>query len=249
MNDPLGANIAEKGVGVQRPGEQDRERARRSTAPGSLGFAAAVALPCLVVSLGLGLGLIYVPPLFEPEPTPYASPGTTTSEAWPTTTPHTTTRYTTTSTAPSGVPAGYYEYTGPAGLVTVLPNSFAVSSTGNPGSVVAKNQLDTDIEVRFGGAAPEPYGLLETITRAADATASRRSDYLTVTLEETTHDGRAAVDWEFRYRTSGGEARQSRSRHWRVKDVEYVLVAEAPQSRWAEAARLLDTMIDHSDTP
>lgn len=249
MNDPLGANIAEKGSAEQRPGEQDPERARRPKVPGSLGFAAAVALPCLVVSLGLGLGTIYVPPLFEPDPTPYASAGTTTSE-WPTTTRPTSTRSTTTTgTRPSGTPAGYYRYTGPEGLVTVLPNSFAVSSSGNPGSVVAKNQLDADVEVRFGGAAPEPYGLLETITLAADDTASRRSGYRTVTLEETTHDGRDAVDWEFQYRTSGGEARQSRSRHWRVKGIEYVLVAEAPQSRWAEAARLLDTMIDHSDTP
>ncbi|WP_158849382.1 hypothetical protein [Saccharothrix deserti] len=244
MSDPLGANIAEDGGDKHRPRESGPKRAQRPSAPGSLGFAAAVAVPCLAASLGLGLGTIYVPELLESPPTTSPPPsGTTTPPSW------TTTRYpTTTRTTSSGTPAGFFRYTGPEDLVTVLPNSFAVVEPRSTGTVTARNQLDDDVEVRFGGAAPEPYGLFETISRHA-RDAAGKPGYRELALERTEHGNRDAVDWEFEYATPDGETRRSRSHHWRVGGIEYVLLVAAPPNRWYEASQLLDTMIEHSGTP
>lgn len=249
MSDPLGAKIAEN-TGAGGPARKSRpERMPRSAAPGSLGFAAAVAVPCLVASLGLGLGTIYVPRLFEDPPPVAAAPqpyDSTSSETW------TTSDYpTTTTTAPGGTPAGYFRHTGPAGLVTVLPDSFAVLSSSTPGTLVAKNQFDPDVEVRFGGAEPEGDDeLYETIAKAAEATATSRTGYFQLALDRTFHGaGVDAVDWEFQYDTPEGRTRWARGHYWRTGGIEYVLLAQAPPDRGDEAARLLQTMIDHSETP
>ncbi|NUT53081.1 MAG: hypothetical protein HOV94_38210, partial [Saccharothrix sp.] len=157
---------------------------------------------------------------------------------------------TTARTGPGDPPVGFARHTGPAGLVTVLPSSFTVSEGANAGTAVAKDQRDPEVEVRFGGAAPEGYGgLFETIAEAARGTAAARPGYRQLALARTGHGGRDAVDWEFEYETPQGEPRRSRSHYWRSGGIEYVLLAQAPPQRWAEASRLLDTMIDHCYTP
>jgi hypothetical protein len=248
MSDPLGAKIAENREEVRHPRDATPERTRKFPLPASLGFAAAVAVPCLVASLALGLGTIYVPQWFEdPPPTaadaePYgtAPPGTTSSRSWA------TTGSPTTSTT-AGTPVGYVRYTGPQGLATVLPASFTVLGN-DTGTVTAMNRLDPDVQVRFGGAPPENLaGLYETISEAARKSSSRNG-YRQYALERTTHGGLDAVDWEFQYDPQAG-TRRLRAHYWRTGGIEYVLLAEAPPNRWAEAERLLDTMIDHSHTP
>jgi hypothetical protein len=247
MSDPLGAKIAENTGGGDTARKSRPERMPRSTPPGSLRFAAAIAVPCLVASLGLGFGTIYVPRLFEDPPPAAAAPepyDSTSSPTW------STSDYPTTSTtAPDGTPDGYFRYTGTEGLGTVLPDSFTVLS-GNEGTLVAKNQFDPDVEVRFGGAQPKDYDELhETIAKAAEATASSRTGYVQLALERTSHGGVLdAVDWEFQYDNREGRARWSWGHYWRAGGIEYVLLVDAPPDRRDEAARLLQTMIDHSGT-
>ncbi|MEV8439904.1 hypothetical protein AB0425_21225 [Actinosynnema sp. NPDC051121] len=242
MSDPLGAKIAENGDGESPPHRTPPERTRRPAAPGSLGFAAAVAVPCLVASLALGLGMIHVPRWFEDlPPTAGAQPDGTVS-SWP----QATTAFPTTT----AVPAGYFRYTGPEGLSTVLPQSFSVTSGNDTGVVTARNTRDPDVEVRFGGAPPETYeGLYDTIAEAAAKTSTTRDGYRQHALERTYHGDLDAVEWDFQYDTAEGPTRRIRAHYWRTGGIEYVLLARAPPNRWTEATRLLDTMIDHSDTP
>lgn len=247
MSDPLGAKIAENGDEESPSYRTPPERTRRPAAPGSLRFAAAVAVPCLVASLALGLGMIHVPRWFEdPPPTAEAQregtapTGTEASQPWPTTGSPTTT----------AVPAGYFEYTGPEGLTTVLPRAFSVTSDNGTGVITARNTLDPDVEVRFGGAAPQTYeGLYDTIAEAAANTSTARDGYREHALERTYHGDLDAVEWDFQYETDEGRTRRIRAHYWRTGGIEYVLLAQAPPNRWTEATRLLDTMIDHSDTP
>jgi hypothetical protein len=256
MSDPLGAKIAENPDSGRPPQRTTPERTRGPVAPGSLGFAAAVAVPCLVASLGLGLGTIYVPRWFEdPPPTAEAQPydtsyGPTSYGSTPTGTAPSRSRTTTGSpTTTGGTPVGYFRYTGPENLTTVLPDSFAVLDDNGAGVVTAGNRVDPDVEVRFGGAPPDGYaGLYDTIADAAENNAGLEA-YRQHALERTEHDGLDAVDWEFQYQTQDGRTRRVRAHYWRTGGIEYVLLAQAPPSRWAEAAGLLDTMIDHSDTP
>ncbi|ROP38283.1 hypothetical protein [Saccharothrix texasensis] len=252
MSDSLGAKIAENRDAERPPHGTSPERTRRPVAPGSLGFAATAAGLFLVVSLGLGLGMIHVPRWFEDPPPaaptaeagPYDVTPTGTTSSWTTTGRPTTTRSTS-----SGTPVGYFRYTGPEGLTTVLPDSYAVVDGSGAGVVTARNQLDPDVEVRFGGAPPEGYdGLYDTIAAAAESNAGLK-DYRQHALERAWHGGLDAVDWEFQYQTEEGQTRRVRAHYWRTGGIEYVLLATAPTGRWSEARQLLDTMIDHSDTP
>lgn len=246
MSDPPDANIADDDGRDRRPRTPDRERGRRSTLPGSLRFAAAVAAVGLVVSLGSGLGTIYVPRLWPAAAgTTPPQPGTSTTSSYPGYHYPTTT---TTSTVPSGPPAGFYRHTGPQGLVTVLPNSFVAGSGQARGTQVAKDPADPEVEVRFGGDDQGPAGLLETITAAADAEAGKPG-YTQVELTNATHGNLDAVEWEFVKPTASGAVRQTRAHYWRVGGVEYVLLVAAPPDRFPEAARILATMTDHSHTP
>ncbi|MFE2751390.1 hypothetical protein ACFXGA_05250 [Actinosynnema sp. NPDC059335] len=244
MSDPLGAKIAENREEEPPPGEKGPGRTPR--APGSFRFAATAAGTCLLASLALGFGVIHVPRWFEEPPpppeaqSPVPTPTGTPSWQWPTDATPTTTRTT---------PAGYTRSTGPEGLVTVLPDSFEVSGGNGSGTAVARDPDDPEVEVRFGGAAPEGYDdLYDTIARAA-ADTSRRPGYRQHALRWATHGDVAAVDWDFQHETPQGQTRRTAAHYWRTGGIEYVLLVQAPPGRWTEAARLLATMIDHSDTP
>ena len=242
MSEPLGPKIAQDDSVALRPPVSRRDRPRRSALPGSLWFAATAAALGLVVSLGSGLGTIYVPRLWP------AAPSTTPPPSGTTTTWRTTDYPTPTTTVRSGPPVGFYRRPGPRGLVTVLPNSFTVTSGQVTGTQVAKDVADPDVEVRFGGDTQESTGLLETITKAADA-ESGKPGYQRVALGSAAHRGHDAVEWEFLKPNQNGELRHTRAHYWRVDGIEYVLLVAAPPDRWSEASPILDTMIDHSETP
>ncbi|MCS7477761.1 hypothetical protein ACFFQW_47370 [Umezawaea endophytica] len=246
MSDPLAANIAEDETGDRRPPVSNRERARRSTPPGSLWFAATAAAIGVVVSLCAGLGTIYVPQLW-PAAAGTTPPPPALSSTWPLS--GSPTRSTTaTPTVPSGPPTGFYRHTGPQGLVTVLPDSFVPGSGKVKGTLVAKDPADPDVEVRFGGDQQGPDSLLETITSAANAEAAS-PEYTRVALTSTTHQGLPAVEWEFVKPNANGAVRHTRAHYWRANGVEYVLLVTAPPARFPDAAPILAAMTRYSETP
>ncbi|MEU4765347.1 hypothetical protein AB0H12_19020 [Actinosynnema sp. NPDC023794] len=212
---------------------------------GSLGYAAAIAGSCLAASLGLGLGLIYVPPVFrESPPAAVAEPPGTASDlpvpggstSWPTTT----------RTSTDETPVEFVGTSGPGGLLTVVPYSFTQLTT-RVGSYSSRDPQDPEVEVRYGGAPPEGAGdLFESITRAAATTSSTQEGYRQLALNRARHGSFAAVEWEFEHRTAQGDSRWSRAHYWRAGGIEYVVLVQAPPHRRAEATRLLDTMIEHS---
>ncbi|WNV86194.1 hypothetical protein [Umezawaea sp. Da 62-37] len=242
MSDPPGANIADDDGRDRRPRTSDSGRGPR--VPGSFRFAATAAALGLVVSLGSGLGTMYVPRLWATAPVTTPPPGTST--------PWSTTGYpswstTTTTTVQSGPPTGFYRHTSPQGLVTVLPDAFVPANGQAKGTQVAKDPTDPDVEVRFGGDAQESTSLLETITKAAGV-ESVNPQYTQVELRRTTHGDREAVEWEFVKPNPDGDVRQTRAHYWRADGVEYVLLVTAPADRFADAARILTTMIRYSET-
>lgn len=236
-------------------------RARPPAPLGPVRLGAAVAVPCLVVSLALGLGLIYLPPLLTrheagvpvaqastPGPPSTTGSSSRTRPTGTTTTGSTTTGATTTSAPSTSAqpPPGFTAVEGPHGLVTSIPQGFEVELEASGNAATARDPADPAIELRFGGGPPGATDLATTIAEAS-AERARTPGYEELERRPTTHHGAEAVDWEFLF-PRAGQLRWWRGRHWRAGGVEYVLLAGAPPERRSEAARLLAGMIEHSRT-
>ncbi|MFI9384367.1 hypothetical protein [Kutzneria sp. NPDC052558] len=145
------------------------------------------------------------------------------------------------SPAPTGPPAGFQQVSGPAGLTTVIPNGWQVSSIRNgfqaddPANGGASGRF-----VRYQGVAGEA-DLFTWLTAYEKQSWSTQPGYQRVQMSQQKYQQNPAVLWEFTY-SLNGESRHVKILYWNADGTQYDVYASAPASAWAQTSPIFDAM-------
>ncbi|GAA1308307.1 hypothetical protein [Saccharothrix xinjiangensis] len=143
------------------------------------------------------------------------------------------------SPAAPAPPPGFRAVEAPGGLVTVVPDDWAVGP-GTVATTLVATAPDGRREARFGGAPVTDPGrtLLERITAAA-ADREREPGHARLALAETPVRGHPGVRWEF-----AEAAGRVAVAYWETGGIEYVVYASGPVEAWSDTRALLAAMVD-----
>ena len=221
-------------------------------------LASAFAGAYLVLSLVLGVALLSMPKQANSATAPAAGVPTIVYEDSPTQAPLTgsdgrddsrpasssTATPPTTKTTPSipAAPPGYRPVSGPAGIKTVIPESWRAARTTGPGAMQATDPADLVRYVKYGGSVAPDVDIESSHIQYENDFATRAVEYRRITLSSAAYAGHNAVIWEFEHR-DGANLIHVRSLYWRAGDKEYFVLAAAPAERWPAMQSIYQTMV------
>jgi hypothetical protein len=213
------------------PSTPDRRRRRRGLPRGVI--IAAVA------ALAIGIGGIAAVTLRPDSADSVAGPPPATAAP--------TTAVPTTPPAPvSTLPAGFVTVTGPGDIQVVVPGAWKITKPYKTPYEEAQENGDRGRIVRFGGGPASTADPLALVRFEERTNRQIRDRYHRLRLTTVPGPTGRAVDWEYRFVNTKGQARHAYGRYWYADGRLYLVYVATPESAWSANRELLRVVLNNA---